>query len=60
MSEGLFVAMAFLVLLVVLPAMVALVLERLRASRPKDGMLLNADHARARATLVYYIEVHSG
>ena len=58
MSEGVLVAAAFLVMLVLLPAMIGLAFERARASRPKAEVLLNADNARARATLAYYNEVH--
>lgn len=58
MSEGLLVAVAFLVLLVFLPAMIGLMFERVRSSGPKVEVLLSADHAKARATLTYYNEVH--
>lgn len=58
MSEGLFLVVAFLVLFVVLPAIIGLAFERVRASRPNVEMLLNADNAGARATLAYYNEVH--
>jgi len=58
MTEGWLVAAALLVLLVILPAMLGLVLERVRANRPRVEVLLSADKARARATLAYYNEVH--
>lgn len=57
MTEGLFVAAALLVLLVILPAMLGLVFERVRGIRPRP-VFMSADNARARATLAYYNEVH--
>jgi hypothetical protein len=56
-TEGLFVAAALLVLLVILPALLGLVFERVRGNRTKP-VLMSADNARARATLAYYNEVH--
>jgi hypothetical protein len=58
MTEGSIVAAALLVLLVILPAMLGLLLGRVRASRPRCEVLLGVDEARARATLSYYNEVH--
>jgi hypothetical protein len=58
MAEGLVVAAALLVLLVILPAMLGLVFERVGANRPRAEALMSADNARARATLAYYNEVH--
>ena len=43
---------------VVLPAMIGRAFERMRASRPSAEVLLNADNARAKATLAYDNEVH--
>jgi hypothetical protein len=56
-TEGLFVAAALLVRLVILPAMLGLVFERVRGNRPGPA-LMSADNARAGATLAYYNEVH--
>jgi hypothetical protein len=58
MAEGLFVAAGLLALLVILPAIVGLLFERVRATRPRSEVLMSADNARARATLTYYNEVH--
>jgi len=58
MSEGSSIAAVLLGLLVVLPALPGLVLERLRPERRGVEALLNADNARAKATLAYYNEVH--
>jgi hypothetical protein len=58
MTAGSDVAVAVLVVLVLLPAMLGLVFERVRASRPRVEVLMNADHARARATLAYFNDVH--
>jgi hypothetical protein len=58
MAEGLFVVAGLLVLLVILPASLGLLFERVRATRPRAEVLLSADNARARATLTYYNEVH--
>jgi hypothetical protein len=56
-TEGLLVVAALLVLLVILPAMLGLVFERVRGNRPRP-VFMSADNARARATLAYYNEVH--
>ena len=58
MTDGLFVAAALLALLVILPATLGLAFDRVRANRPKVEVLMSADETRARATLVYYNEVH--
>jgi hypothetical protein len=58
MSAGWILVAAFLVLLVILPAILGLVIEGLRANRSRAPVLLSADTARARATLAYYNEVH--
>jgi hypothetical protein len=58
MTEGSFVAAALFVLLVILPATLGLMFERVRASRPRAEVLMSADNARARTTLAYYNEVH--
>ena len=58
MAEGLFLAAALLVLLVILPAMLGLVFDRVQANRPRAEMLMTADNGRAGATLAYYNEVH--
>ena len=58
MSEGLFIAAAAVVLLVILPAILGLIVDRMPGRRPRTEALLNVDHARARATLAYYNEVH--
>jgi hypothetical protein len=58
MTEAMFVAVALLVLLVILPALLGVALERVRAGRPRAEVLISADKARARATLAYYNEVH--
>jgi hypothetical protein len=57
MSDGFLVAAALLVLLAIVPALLGLLFTT-RADRPKAEALLSADHARARATLAYYNEVH--
>jgi hypothetical protein len=56
-TEGLLVAATLLVMLVILPAMLGLVFERVRRIRPRP-VIMSADNARARATLAYYNEVH--
>ena len=58
MSDGLFVTAAFVLLLVVLPAVLGLVVDMVPGKRPRAEALLNADHAKARAMLAYYNEVH--
>jgi len=58
MAEGLFVAAGLLVFLVILPAGLGLLFERVRATRPRAEVLMSADNARAIATLAYYNEVH--
>lgn len=46
------------VVLVILPAVLGLVFDTLRASRTRLPTVLTADNARARVTLAYYTEVH--
>jgi hypothetical protein len=58
MTEGLVVAAALLAVLVILPAVLGLAFEGVRADRPRAERLMRADKARARATLAYYNEVH--
>ncbi|HET6562663.1 MAG TPA: hypothetical protein VFG72_12370 [Marmoricola sp.] len=58
MTEALFVSAVLLVALVIVPATLGLVFDVVRANRPRVEVLLSADHARARATLAYYNEVH--
>jgi hypothetical protein len=57
-SESLIVAATLIVLLVILPAIIGFIFDRVRANQPKREALMNADNARARATLAYYNEVH--
>ena len=47
-----------LVVLVILPAMLGLAFDKLRASRTRLPAVLTADNTRARKTLAYYNEVH--
>ncbi len=58
MSDGLFVTAALVLLLLVLPAILGLVVDMWPGNGPRADALLTADHARARATLAYYNEVH--
>jgi hypothetical protein len=58
MADGLVVAAALLVLLVILPAVLGLAFTGARGDRSRGEVLINADHANARATLAYYNEVH--
>ena len=58
MADGLLVAAALLVLLVILPAALGLVFAAARGDRPRTEVLMSADHARARARLAYFNEVH--
>lgn len=58
MTDGLFVTAALVLVLVILPAALGLVVERVRAGRPRAEVLRSADKVRARAMLAYYNEVH--
>lgn len=58
MTDGMVVAAALLVLLVILPAMLGLVFEGVRRNRPRAEMLMSADTAKASTTLAYYNQVH--
>ena len=58
MSDASIVAVALFGLLVVSPAVLGLISDRLRPDRSSTEVLLGADNARARATLAYYNEVH--
>jgi hypothetical protein len=58
MTDGLVVAAALLVVLVLLPAVLGLAFADARRRRARTEVLMSADHAKARATLAYYNEVH--